>query len=82
MGRIEVDKVEDKVIAGIAVEAKLQGRTFDDQVRSILGAHALISKEDRLKIVDEIRAMTPKDRPQSDSAEMLRALRDGNFDHN
>lgn len=80
MGRIEIDKVEDKVIAGIAVEAKLQGRTFEDQVRAILSSHAVVSKEDRLKLVDEIRAMTPKDRQQPDSAGMLRALRDGNFD--
>ena len=80
MGKIEIDKVEERVIAGIEAEAKLQGRTFEDQVRAILGSHAIVSRDERLRLVDEIRALTPKDRPQSDSAEMLRALRDANFD--
>ena len=67
-------------MAGIEAEAKLQGRTFENQVRAILGSHAIVSKDERLRLVDEIRVLTPKDRPQSDSAAMLRALRDANFD--
>lgn len=80
MGKIEIDKVEDRVIAGIEAEAKLEGRSFEDQVRAILAPHAILSREERLKIVDRIRAMTPKGVKQTDSADMIRALRDANFD--
>lgn len=80
MGKIEIDKVEDQVIAGIEAEAKLQGRSFEDHVRAILASHAILSRQERLKLVDEIRAMTPKGVKQTDSADMIRALRDANFD--
>jgi plasmid stability protein len=80
MGKIEIDKVEDGVIAGIEAEAKLHGRSFDEQVRAILAPHAILSKEERLKLIDEIRAMTPKGVRQTDSTEMIRALRDANYD--
>jgi len=77
MGKIEIDKVEDKVIAGIEAEARLQGKSFEDQVRAILAPHAVLSKGERLKLIDEIRAMTPKGVRQTDSTEIIRAIRDG-----
>ena len=80
MGRIEIDKVEGKVIAGIEAEARLQGKSFEDQVRSILAPHAILSRSERPKLVDEIRAMTPKGVQQTDSTELVRALRDANYD--
>lgn len=80
MGKIEVDSVEDRVIAGLEAEARLYGRTFDEHVRSILAPHALLSRQERLRIIDEIRAMTPKGVKQTDSTEMIRALRDANYD--
>lgn len=80
MGKIEIDKIEDKVIAGIEAEARLQGKSFEDQVRAILAPHAVLSRSERLKLVDEIRAMTPKGVRQTDSTEMIRALRDANYD--
>ena len=79
MGKIEIDKVEDKVIAGIEAEARLQGKSFEDQVRSILAPHAILSRSERLKLVDEIRAMTPRGVQQTDSTELVRALRDANY---
>jgi len=60
MGKIEIDKVEDKVIAGIEAEARLQGKSFEDQVRAILVPHAVLSKSERLKLIDEIRAMSKR----------------------
>ncbi len=80
MGKIEIDMVEDKVIAGIEAEAILQGKSFAEQVRSILAPHAVLSRVESLKLIDDIRAMTPKDVKQTDSTNMIRALRDANYD--
>jgi antitoxin FitA len=80
MGKIEVDQVDDRVIAGIEAEAMTHGRSFEDQVRAILSSHAMLSKEERTRRLDRIRAMTPKGVQQSDSTELVRALRDANYD--
>jgi plasmid stability protein len=79
VGKIEVDRVEDRVIAGIAAEARLHGRSFEEQVRAILAPHAVLSRDERPKLIDEIRAMTPKGVRQTDSTETIRALRDANY---
>ena len=80
MGRIEIDSVEDQVIAGLEAEALIHGRTLAEHVRALLTSHVLLRREERLRIIDEIRAMTPKGVIQTDSTEMIRALRDANFD--
>lgn len=80
MGKIEVDSVEDRVVAGLEAEAMLHGRTLAEHVRALLASHALLGREERLRIIDEIRAMTPKGIAQTDSTEMIRALRDANYD--
>lgn len=80
MGKIEVDSVEDRVIAGLEAEAMLHGRTLAEHVRALLAPHVLLPRAERLKIIDGIRAMTPKGVTQTDSTEMIRALRDANYD--
>ena len=60
MGKIEVDSVEDQVIAGLEAEAMLHGRTLAEHVRALLGSHVLLRRDERLRIIDDIRAMTPK----------------------
>ena len=76
MGKIEIDSVEDQVMA----EAMVHGRTLAEHVRALLASHVLLRREERLRIIDEIRAMTPKGVIQTDSTEMIRALRDANYD--
>lgn len=80
MGKIEIDSVEDQVMAGLEAEAMLHGRTLAEHVRALLASHALLRREERLRIIDDIRAMTPKNLTQTDSTEMIRALRDANYD--
>lgn len=77
MGKIEIDSVDDNVIRGIEARALLNGRSFADEVRALLKQYALLSPEERLAEVDRIRAMTPKGVVQTDSTDMIRALRDG-----
>jgi antitoxin FitA len=80
MGKIEIDSVEDRVMAGLEAEAMVHGRTLTEHVRALLASHVLLRREERLRIIDEIRAMTPKGVNQTDSTEMIRALRDANYD--
>lgn len=80
MGEIRIEKVDDSVIAGLEAEARLLGKSFEDHLRAILAPHAILSRAERLKLVDQIRAMTPKGVKQTDSTEMIRALRDANYD--
>ena len=80
MGKIEVDSVEDRVIAGLEAEAMIHGRTLAEHVRALLASHVHLRREERFRIIDDIRAMTPKGVTQTDSTEMIRALRDANYD--
>ena len=80
MGKIEVDKIDDRIIAGIEAEARAHGRSFEEQVRSILSPHAIYTREERTKRLDAIRATTSKGVTQPDSTDLVRALRDANYD--
>lgn len=80
MGRLQIDNIEDRVVAGIEAEARVQGRSFEDQVRTILSSHAILTREERLRLVDEIRAMTPKGIAQTDSALLAGTQRDACID--
>lgn len=76
MGRIEIDNIDEQVIAGIRARAKLHNRSFDDEVRSILKEGALFTPTERAEWARRVRGMTPRDVEQTDSTEMIRALRD------
>ena len=80
MGRIEIDRLDDKVIRGIETRARINGRSFEEEVRALLSQHALLSPAERVAQADRIRAMTPKNIKQTDSTIMIRALRDANYD--
>ncbi|HLF21858.1 MAG TPA: hypothetical protein VI582_05105 [Aestuariivirga sp.] len=77
MGKIEIDSVDDKVIKGIEARALINRRSFEEEVRALLARHALLSPEERVAEADRIRAMTPKGVKQTDSTEIIRAIRDG-----
>ena len=77
MGKIAIDSVDDKVIRGIEARAMVNGRSFEEEVRVLLGQYALLAPEERVAEADRIRAMTPKGVKQTDSTEIVRAIRNG-----
>ena len=80
MGKIEIDSLDDKVIQGLEVRARINGRSLEEEIRALLSQHVLLSPAERVALADRIRAMTPKNIKQTDSTIMIRALRDANYD--
>ena len=76
MGKIEIDSLDDRVIQGLEVRARLNGRSLEEEIRALLSQHVLLSSAERVAIADRIRAMTPKNVKQTDSTEMVREIRD------
>lgn len=77
MGQIEIDDVDEGVILGLTARSIANGRSLEEEIRAVLAKYALLPPEERVALADSIRAMTPKDVKQTDSTEMIRALRDG-----
>lgn len=76
MGKIEIDSLDDSVIQGLEVRARLNGRSLEEEIRALLLQHVLLSSAERVAIADRVRAMTPKNVKQTDSTEMVREIRD------
>ena len=79
MGKIEIDALDDKVIQGLEVRARLNGRSLEEGIRALLSQHALLSPAERVALADRIRAMTPNNVKQTDSTIMIWALRDAHY---
>jgi plasmid stability protein len=73
MGTIEIGGIDKRQIEARALKNK---RSIEDEVRAILSELALPSPEKRLAEADRIRAMTPKGVKQTNSVELMRAIRD------
>ncbi|MGE0212844.1 MAG: hypothetical protein AB7S41_14200 [Parvibaculaceae bacterium] len=80
MGKIEVD-IDDRIIAGIEMRAKLHDRSLHEEVQAILEGHASLNRTDRLRVMRAARDLTPKSVQQTDSADLIRASRDGDLGH-
>ncbi len=73
MASVTIRNLDDDVVAALKRRAKANNRSLEAELRVVLvravGGQA---PEDFLALADRIRAMTPKDRPQTDSVELLR----------
>ncbi len=76
MGQMVVRKIDDEALARLKVRAILEGVSAEALVRRMIETvPPRMSREEALKRMDELRAMTPKMLPSS--VGILRALRDG-----
>jgi plasmid stability protein len=76
MGQMVVRKIDDEALARFKARAKHEGVSAEALLRRMIEAEPRrMSREEALKRMDELRAMTPKMLPSSVS--ILRALRDG-----
>jgi antitoxin FitA len=76
MGQLTVDDIDDEVIARLRRRAERRGRSLEQELREILAAASEPSREEMVAVIDRIRAMTPRDRPQTDSTLLVREDRD------
>ena len=80
MGQVTVRDLDDEVIARLRRRAERGGRSLDQELRAILTAASRQqprSRAEMIAAIDCIRAMTPRNRPQTDSTLLIREDREG-----
>lgn len=75
MGQVIVRNLDDRIIAALKTKAEMRGHSLEQELRGILVEAAKPTIEDRRRLIDHIRAMTPST-PQTDSTILLREDRD------
>jgi len=76
MPTLTIRNVEPKIVAALKRRARLNKRSLEAELRLIVADAALIDHDFVLSEMRRISAMTPKDRPQTDSVALLREDRD------
>ena len=73
MASVTIRNLDDDVVAALKRRAKANNRSLEAELRVVLDREVRgRTTEDFLALADRIAAMTPKDRPQTDSVELLR----------
>ena len=73
MASVTIRNLDDDVVAALKRRANANNRSLEAELRVILDRDVRgQTAEDFLALADRIAAMTPKDRPQTDSVELLR----------
>ena len=77
MASVTIRNLDDGVVERLKSKAKDNGRSLEAELREILSTEARrASTKEWLAEADRITAMTPKDRPQTDSTILIREDRD------
>lgn len=77
MASVTIRNLDDGVVERLKSKAKDNGRSLEAELREILSTVARrASTKELLAEADRIAAMTPKDRPQTDSTILIREDRD------
>lgn len=79
MANVTIRNLDDEVLALLKKRAEAHHRSLEAELREILSAavrrpsgKAVRAKKDLRAQAERIAAMTPKDRPQTDSVKLLR----------
>ena len=75
MAQVIVRNLDEQVVSSLKFKAELHGRSLEQELRDLLKRAAELTKEEKLALVDRIRAMTPQ-RLETDSADLIREDRD------
>ena len=75
MAQVIVRNLDEDVVSSLKLKAELHGHSLEQELREILKRSAELTVEEKLAMVDRIRAMTPK-RLEEDSADLIREDRD------
>jgi antitoxin FitA len=75
MAQVIVRNLDEQVVSSLKIKAELHGRSLEQELREILKRAAELTVEEKLALVDRIRAM--QKRPlETDSADLIREDRD------
>lgn len=76
MANLTIRNIDDDIVAHLKQRARYHNRSLEAELRTILSDAAMpAGGMDLRQLADRIAAMTP-DKPQTDSAELLRRDRD------
>jgi plasmid stability protein len=75
VAQVIVRNLDEQVVSSLKFKAELHGRSLEQELRDILKRAAELTTEEKLALVDRIRAMTPH-RLETDSADLIREDRD------
>ncbi len=77
MASVTIRNLDEGVVERLKSKAKDNGRSLEAELREILSTEARrASTKELIAEADRIAAMTPKDRPQTDSVKIIREFRD------
>ncbi len=76
MAQVVIRNLDQNVVATLKRKAELHGCSLEKELRDIISAAAHLTKEERVSMARRIRAMTPRDVEQTDSATLVREDRD------
>jgi antitoxin FitA len=76
MAQVLVRNLDDQVVAALRRKADLHGHSLEQELRATLTAAVRLSGKERAELAKRVRAMTPKEVEQTDSAELIREDRD------
>lgn len=74
MATVTIRNLDENVVKILKEKAKNRNRSLEAELRHLLSetAEQWVKRQAFMKEAARIRRMTPKDRPQSDSVELLR----------
>lgn len=76
MAQVIIRNLENRIVEVLRARARLRGHSLEQELRDILTKAARLTREERLRRIDRIRAMTPKNVTQTDSTLLIREDRD------
>jgi antitoxin FitA len=75
MAQVIVRNLDDEVVSSLKLKAELKGHSLEQELRDILKQAAGLTKEEKLALIDSIRAKQ-KQRLKDDSTDLIREDRD------
>ena len=76
MGQVLIRNLDDHIIESLKLKAELKGNSFEQELRDILRQAAGPTVEERLAMIDRVRAMQSKPTKLL-SEDLTRQMRDG-----
>ena len=76
MGQVLIRNLEDHIIESLKLKAELKGHSLEQELRDILKRAAGPTVEERLAMIDRVRAMQKKP-TKILSEDIIRKMRDG-----
>ncbi len=75
MGQVTIRNLPEDVIRRLKLKAEIHGHSLEQELRNILGREAGLTVEEKLALVDSVRAMQQKPLT-TDSTDIIRQYRD------